>query len=85
MTDDKKGCKVEGCKNETSDLYWNDFRGTWCEPHITAQRIIDGNNRRKWAREDRQAKVLRVLFSIPLGVLALWGFVALIKFFWMHS
>jgi hypothetical protein len=84
MTTDKL-CEVEGCKNKASQNYWSEFRGTWCDPCMTAQRIIDGEQKRRWAREDRRANRLQWAFSIVVAVLALWGLMALVKFFWMFS
>jgi hypothetical protein len=51
-------CAVEGCKNRTSDLYYSEFHGTWCEPCMATQRIIDVKNRREWAHADKQSNYL---------------------------
>jgi hypothetical protein len=72
-------CEVNGCQNKRSIHWDSDFRGSCCDSCMDRQRLIDGQNKRKWAREERLRKqVISASLFIFVGLPSLFVFAALI-------
>jgi hypothetical protein len=85
----EKLCGHNGCANPASIAWDEEYHYDYCTSCRILLQSRDRENLRRWARLDRQDllfnRVRRWGISLVVAGLALWGLVALVKFFWMFS